>query len=355
VESLLLLNPSANRVYAQSAPRLAAAELALTAPFVEQVAAVNLAGLDYLGFRSGPLAADELRSLARQSAAWGLFEVLSDAGTELLRPVQLPADAFRLPDDLVTIPKYQGKTNEVFTQLLLNQTLAQVRTNRGAGPVQRPLDVLDPLAGRGTTLLTAWRSGCNGFGVEADAKSFEAFAAYLKTYLRRARLSHRATTTPVRREHRLIGQRFDAELHSEPELKLTMFTGDTRDSARLFGKQKFDAIVTDAPYGVAHGALNSSGGQRARQQTGHGRQPNQRSRSPEELLREAIPVWAGQLRSGGALGISWNTLTLAKDRLLEMLSGAGLEVLTESPWDQLDHRVDSSIHRDLVVAVQRIR
>lgn len=322
---LLLRNPSANRVYAGEAAALTAAELEITAPFVAEVEQVELAGVDYLGFTAGSPTRDQLATIASQSAAFALYRRDGD----VLHPVALP-HVDLLDDDLVTIPKYQGKTNEQFTRLLLNVTLAAC--DRPA-----PYRVLDPMAGRGTTLSTALIAGCDAFGVESDDKAFEAMAAFYKTYLRRKRVKHSADITPVRREGRNIGRRFDVRITvGKRELLATVFTGDARTSGALYGKKRFDAIVTDAPYGVVHGA--TTGGKR--------------SRTPAQLLAETIPVWAGQLHPGGALGMSWNTLSLPREDLAAMLTDAGLEVRSGGAWDRFAHRVDSSIRRDLLVAVK---
>jgi tRNA G10 N-methylase Trm11 len=291
---------------------------------------VVIAGVDYLRFEA---AAEPtlLRTVAEQSARLGLYE--EESG--LLRPVELPVVDV-LDEDLVTIPKYPGKTNEQLTRLLLNVTLSQVTLPAG------PRSVLDPLCGRATTLLQAWRLGHDGAGVESDEKAVEAFAAYLKTYLRRKRLKHTADMTPVRREGKSLGKRFDAEVTVEggATLSLGIFTGDTRQSAKLWGKRKFDAIVTDAPYGVVHGSVSDvRGGTR-------------RDRSATGLLTDAIPVWAGQLRIGGALGLSWNTLGTPREQLAELLAKAGLTVRDEGVWRRFAHRVDSSVHRDVIVAVR---
>ena len=56
-----------------------------------------------------------------------LFERDGDA----LRPVELPRRD-RFDDDLLTILKYPGKTNELFTKLLLNVTVWSVRRRRPA-------------------------------------------------------------------------------------------------------------------------------------------------------------------------------------------------------------------------------
>lgn len=358
---VMLLAPSANHVYAEQAAQLATAELAVTAPGATDVRPTSLAGVDYLAFSHDSLPATQLSA---QSNALALFEL---APGNLLGPIELPHTDV-MDSDLVTIPKYRGKTNELFTRLLTHVTISQITHSPSAQPQpgNTQLNILDPLAGRGTTLLTAWTCGHNAFGVEIDEKAFEQFAGFMKTYLRRKRLKHSADVAPVRREGKLVGRRFDATAQpgvathghdavvGADELSMTVFTGDTRDSAKLFGKRKFDAIITDAPYGVVHGASDSptprGKGQRKTANTGD-RGHGGRDRSPAALLRQAIPIWAGQLRSGGALGVAWNTYGLDRDELAAICAGAGLTVRNEGPWLDFAHRVDSSIKRDLMVAV----
>ncbi|MDR0836738.1 MAG: site-specific DNA-methyltransferase [Propionibacteriaceae bacterium] len=328
-EYLLLLKDSANRVYAAAAAELSVAEARLTTPF-EVSGVVSVAGTAYVALQ-GELDDGGLASLAQLSAARALFEQVGDG---LLRPVELPSP-FVLDEDLVTIPKYAGKTNELFTRLLLHLTTSQVWRESPSDKVQ--LNILDPLAGRGTTLLTAWLTGNSACGVESDVKSFEALASYMSTYLRTKRLKHACDVTPVRRDGKTLGKRLDVTLKDALPLTMTVFTGDTRDSAALFGKKaRFDAVVTDAPYGVAHGAQSGGG----------------RSRSPEALLSDAIPVWASQLRIGGAMGIAFNTYTLPRDVLTDIMNDAGLAVCEGGAWECLSHRVDAAIVRDIVVATR---
>jgi len=222
---------------------------------------------------------------------------------------------------------------------LINVTLASMRR-----PVGGPITILDPLCGRGTTLSTAMMLGCNAAGVEAESKAVEAYAAYLRTYWRRKRLKHSLDISPVRREGKIIGKRLDAEVipaGQERSVGLTVFSGDTRQSAALFGKRKFDAVLADAPYGVVHGSHTDVRGASGK-----------RDRSAAGLISEALPVWAGQLKTGGALGLSWNSIGLSRGRLLELLAGVGLESLDFGPYREFEHRVDSSIRRDIVVAVK---
>lgn len=332
---LILLAPSSNRVYAAEADTLGAAELEvlLTAIGISApIEPVTLAGIDYLQVEIDDLD-PALTTLSRLSSMFALFRREGD----LLLPLAL-APVTVLDDDLVTIPKYQGKTNEQFTRLLVNVTVASLRR----APTG-PLTILDPLCGRGTTLSTGLRYGYEVAGVDGDVKAIEAYAAFLKTYLRRKRIKHTADLNPVRRDGKSLGRRLEVEVTPEggTKQKLTAFTGDTRQSLALFGKRRFDAIVTDAPYGVVHGSQTDVRGVSGK-----------RDRSPAGLLGEAIGVWAQQLRAGGALGLSWNTYGLSREDLSGIAERSGLVPCNDGAYLRFSHRVDSSIQRDVFVAVK---
>lgn len=324
---LLLRHPSANRVYAGESARLSAAELEIIYPIAGNIHEATVSGVGYLSFDAAPLDRDQRAIIATSSAALALFQ---EQASGLLDPLELPTVDV-LDDDLVTIPKYQGKTNERFTKLLYNVTMAAVRRQS-----VRPRQILDPLCGRGTTLATAMIAGDDAFGVEADVKAFEQWASFIKSWLRRKRYKHRAEISTVRRDGKTIGKRFDLTIYTPQHiLNSTTFTGDTRCSAELFGKKKFDAIITDAPYGVVHAAAKHS-----------------EQRATGALFDDAVPVWASQLMHGGALGVSWNCLTLPREDLAAMMARSGLDVCQGGPWERFTHRVDSSIKRDLMVAVK---
>jgi SAM-dependent methyltransferase len=335
-DHLILLAPSANRVYASEANRLVAAELKimLGAHDHPPIVPVNLAGIEYLAVATDSLDQQIMWALGRLSGFYATFRREQDR----LLPIEVSTpDLF--DDDLVTIPKYPGKTNEQFTRLLINVTLASMRRPTGG-----PVSILDPLCGRGTTLSTAMMLGCNAAGVEAELRAVEAYAAYLRTYWRRKRLKHSLEVSPVRREGKIIGKRLEADVMpvgQDRPIALTVFSGDTRESAALFGKRRFDAVLADAPYGVVHGSQTDVRGVSGK-----------RDRSAAGLISEALPVWARQLKTGGALGLSWNAIGLRRERLLELLAGAGLEPLDFGPYRDFEHRVDSSIRRDIVVAIK---
>jgi hypothetical protein len=340
----LLVSPSANRVYARAAAELTVAELGVLAETVlsgrvGEARVESVAGVEYVVF-DGDLDADGLAHVANVSTAFALFERRAEEGPQTFRPVQLRRlDC--LDDDLLTILKYQGKTNELFTKLLLNVTVLA----SAAAPrlLTERLRVLDPLSGRGTTLNQVLMYGWHAAGVDIDAVDFDTYAAFLPRWLKDKRLKHTATIAKLRRDGRTLGRRLDVELATSKEawsagdtITLTNALTDTREAAEVFRAASFDVIVTDAPYGVQHGSRTGAGLQRA----------------PLELLAEALPGWVRLLRPRGAVGVALNVHTCPRADALALLAGVGLEVRDTPAYRGFEHRVDQAILRDIVVAVK---
>ncbi len=339
---VMLVAPSANRVYAEAAVQLAAAELAAFSAGVlggqlSPAVPAQIGGVPYLRFEADGIGPAEAALLGNVSALYALFEMTAGG---LLRPVEVTR-LDRYDDDLITIQKYQGKTNEQFTKLLLNVTLL---ASAFAGEMtSRPFTVLDPLAGRGTTLNQALMYGYDAAGVEVDRQDFDAYCAFLKTWLKRKRLKHHAEYDgPVRRDGKTIGRRFQVSLAAAKDeykagrlQRLDTVCADTTRAAEFFRPRSFDLLVTDAPYGVQHGSRTAVAGL---------------ARRPQDLLAAAVPVWAGLLRPGGALGIALNTLVGSRAEAAGMLAAAGLEPVESGPYLEFRHRVDQAITRDIVVA-----
>lgn len=339
-EYLILQLPSANRVYAEDAPRLMRAELAAFSEAVGGIADIDdveLGGLRYVRFTTPELTEQRLALLSNASSLYGLFERVQP---DLLRPVRIrPLDKF--DSDLLTIQKYSGKTNEQFTRLLLNVTCLAMA--EPLAMLRRPLHVLDPLCGRGTTLNQAMMYGFDATGVELLERDFEAYERFIKTWLRTKRFKHTAESGQLRRQKHKLGRRLDItyaptkeEFKAGRSRTLSFRVTDTLHVDEIFGRHAFDVIVTDAPYGVQHGS----------------RQSGELQRSPRDLLAAAVPVWTRVLKPGGALGISWNDLVLPRAELLDILSRAGLKPREGAPYEQFAHRVDHAIVRDLVVATK---
>lgn len=337
----ILIYPSANRVYTDSSSSLLRAELtvfgaALSSPPAE-IGADMIGGVGYVTFSTAkPLTERDVALLSNLSSLYALFE----RGEGTLRPIAIDPLA-NFDSDLLTIQKYPGKTNELFTKLLFNVTL--LSTVSPLAMLERPLHVLDPLCGRGTTLNQAMMYGFDATGLEVDAKDFEAYERFVKTWLRTKRVKHTAESGMVRRNKVRLGRRLDIEFGLTKELykagetrKLTYLNCDTLTADDLLRANSVDVIVTDAPYGVQHGS--------------HRAQDASLARSPRDLLAAAVPVWTRVLRPGGAMGISWNTYLTSRSEMVEILGRANLEVREGGPFAEFSHRVDQAIVRDLVVA-----
>jgi len=331
----LLLAPSANRVYADQAGRLASAELAAfghaLSTDISDISQEFIGGVEYLTF-TGALSPGDISYLSNLSSGYALYERVED----LLRPVMLTPLA-RYDSDLITIPKYAGKTNEQFTKLVLNLTLL---ASASAGRMlDAHLTVLDPLCGRGTTLNQALMYGYDAVGVEIDGKDVEAYKLFLQTWLKRKRLKHTADLVPVRRQGRRAARRLEVTMAASKDdhragavQKLTVLQADTTQLDGLLRGGVADVLVTDLPYGVAHGSHDDRGGL---------------SRSPLDLLERAVPHWLPLVRPGGAFGLSWNVKVARRELAEDILLAGGLEIV---PHLALEHRVDQGIERDVLIA-----
>jgi hypothetical protein len=341
----LLILPSANRVYADASTALTVAELeafgqAVLGGRITEARTATIAGVPYVTFTADHLDARDTALLANLSSAYALFRVDGErGGGEVLHPVGLrPLDRF--DDDLITIQKYQGKTNEQFTKLLLNVTL--LASAFAPEMLDRKFTVLDPLCGRGTTLNQALMYGFDAAGIDLDAKDFDAYATFIETWLRRKRVKHHAERARLRPGGKVTGRRLRISLAADKDdyksgltQRLDVVNADTARAAEFFKPETFDLVVTDAPYGVQHGSRTAAKGL---------------ARSPADLLAAAAPAWAGLLRSGGACGISWNTLVARRDEAAGILADAGLDPVDAEPYLGFRHRVDQAIVRDILVA-----
>jgi SAM-dependent methyltransferase len=346
-----LILPSHNRVYADAAPSMARAELGVLSAALpdgwiaeDSIAETVIGGVPYVTFESNGLSQRDAALLANLSSLYALFEVTG----ELLRPVPLRR-LDRFDDDLLTILKYAGKTNEQFTKLLLNVTLASSAfAGELSSPGGRRLVVLDPLCGRGTTLNQALMYGFDAYGTDLDRRDVEAYAVFIQRWLKDKRLKHQADFSPVRRDRQVVARRLLAEFAASKEeykagyvQRLDVVEADTTRVAEFFRRESADLVVTDLPYGIQHGSHVLG---RVR--------PGERglARSPLDLLAAAAPAWAKALRPGGALGISWNTHVARREDAAGAIAATGLEVLDSDPYHGFRHRVDQAITRDILIA-----
>lgn len=301
----LLVTPLARGAYFADTLAVARAELALVHP----EAPVSVEQHATLTFLSVDLPATAAPELARLSFVQGVFE-RTPAGLQVL-----DADpGFSLPDGLVWGTKYRGKTHELVTQLALNAALA-------VASVDGPL--LDPMAGRGTTLTWAVRYGLSATGIEQDAKAREHLQRHLKRQTKLLRLKHTSTTGSTTKKSRDGSGRF-VEMRF-PAASLRLVTGDSRHTRRLVQNQRFATLVTDLPYGVQFGGSGT--------------------RSPLAVVEAAADGWIDSLLPGGAMVLVYNRLQPRREALQAVFAERGLVPV---PFEA-SHRMSESIWRDLLV------
>lgn len=300
----ILVSPLAKAAYFDAWREVAEVELAVCG-----VETSELSTIGDMDFFEVDVAEDDLKSLARSSFAQGLFRVEGEG----LVPLEASAD-FAWPEALVYGQKYQGKTNELVTRLAINVGLKHMV------PDGKRVTLLDPMAGRGTTLMWALRYGFDARGVEIDDKSTELFHAHIKKQSKLARLKHRTESGrigQVRKQGKFERFTFDGQ-------KITMVSGDSR-LPDWTENRHFNLIVADLPYGIQH--------------------KGDEKRNPLSMVEECAPHWAKSLKKGGAMVLIFNTYQTKRAALATMFEAEGLGVQDFAA----PHRMSESIIRDLIV------
>lgn len=330
----ILLYPGHNRVYYETSKKLSISELSLLGNLVKvrDILQEDIAGVGYLTFKTAEaLTSPQVKSLYRLSFAYAVFQVDTDGR---FVPVEKTEQGY-FGDGLSSILKYTGKTNELFTRMMIN---AAVLSSAFSG---ERIKLLDPIAGKGTTLFEALIAGYDATGIEiAPTVTIEA-VQYFKKYLETEKYKHTYESerlSGANRSFTSVVHRFDfakdKEAYKENKQHLTFVAGDSTFADQYFKKESFHVIVGDLPYGVQHGSVTNE-----KQST--------KTRNPSELLAAALPAWRKVLKSGGILVLAWNVFLLPAEKMNGILENAGFNVLDKGDFQ---HRVDQAIKRDIVIA-----
>ena len=330
---LIQLTPHANIRYREAQVKLGQAELSCLMKGLgieADIAPCKVGGVSFLRFEADSLTRAQLSALSAHSAAL----LICEQQGELLRPLEKVSHDY-LTEDLAEVLKYKGKTSAVFTRMMLNCAL----TASDFFGKDEPLTVLDPMCGRGTTCFVALQQGMNAVGVDIDNRDLKECADYFERFLQYHRLKHKLdqSSRTVRR-HAVPAAVYtiaDTREHfKEGDTRtLSLFLGDTGLTGELVKKSPAHLLVADLPYGVQHAP-----------------QDGKRTESFLQVMKRALPQWHAAVRKGGAVALSFNTLTLKKADLVQLLSEAGFTPLTEAPYDDFEHFVEQAVHRDFVVA-----
>ena len=340
----LLMHPGHNRVYFEQAKKLAVPELELALRrFSSPCSAAEpetIAGIPYVSFVSEAALGDgEIGLLGRLSFVYAVFTAEDGKKGTVLTPVSVPD--FRYMDPGISaILKYTGKTNELFTRLLIN--VAALSSDFRA---EEELQLLDPVAGKGTTLFEGLVCGYHAAGIEIGSGAAEEACRYFKKYLETEKYKHTLKRDKIRGENRsFTAERtlFEFAQNREDQNNnrvrtFEMIAGNSAYADRYYRKNRFHIIVGDLPYGVQHGNVTAQ-------------KQSSLTRNPRELLQACLGGWTGVLARGGVLVLSWNSHVLPASEMAEILESAGLTVLRDPLYRKFEHRVDNSIRRDLIAA-----
>lgn len=327
----VLINPGHNRVYYESAKKLALAELNICTGVTGEL--VTVGGVDYIEFETDNIA-NILEVLVKLSFVFAIFELEG----ELLRPIDLINNDV-LGADINSVLKYQGKTNEQFTLMMLNIARANLKETNTR------LKLIDPMAGRGTTLFESLRQGIDSYGIEIEQKSAHDAYIHMRKYLEGKKYKHSVS------ERRLSGDKkvFTAKLSTvkisramkdfgDKPLIFEMVEADSVNADKIYQKNTFDLLVTDLPYGVQHATKIGTKGKI--------------SRSPIDLLASALPSYYNIMKPNGVVAFSFNVNVSSRQEIIELLSRNGFVTLDGEYYNSLEHRVDQAILRDVIFAVK---
>lgn len=332
----LKITPQRSTQYSTMVETLAAPEL-LASPVgkaVQNIAQTILAGQQYLlaTLDEGQLPSEYIAILSRLGATseiYEYFESLGDVQGPLLRPVEPQFTPF-VPFEMAETRRYKGKTNEVFTHVLLNLALF---AGAYANGVTERLRIFDPLAGGGTTLFLALIAGYDAFGVELDRQDVESTALFVRQYLHSEGIHYKEVDERGRR----AGRRYQFEIGNRGNTRtLVLANGDTTQAdmhmREIPGGPHMHAIVSDLPYGIQHFGEIAT------------------------LLQKALPVWERMLLPGGTIALAWNATHIKREEMVEAIEQhTHLQIRSDPPYTQLTHTVDRVIkRRDVIVAMKKL-
>ena len=290
----------------------------------------EMGGCDFLTFESRRLREDELTYLSGHSTICFMAEK-SDL---LLRPLQVRSACY-LKEDLPEILKYKGKTSVSFTRMMINICRSLLPESLPG----KPMTLLDPMCGKGTSCFCALLSGMNAVGLDIDAKDIHETADYFSRYLKMHQMKH-----TVKKRSETVGRKAvpvtefifaDTKEHyqSGNTRSLMLACGDTCLSASVTRKQQPRILIADLPYGIQHAP--QSGG---------------KTESFVSLLDRSLPEWKKAVTNDGVMALSFNTLTLPADTVVSLLEKSGWIPLRDEWYSDFRHEVEQAVVRDVVFA-----
>ena len=338
----VLYHPGHNRVYFKSSIEMAAAEFSIASRKLSgdviDIGHRKIAGLDYLAFSMETgLEQPDIEIISSLSFVFAIYEITTTEEADYLLPIEKINREY-IDGSISSILKYTGKTNEIFTRMMIN--VAYYSQSNLSG-----IKLLDPVAGKGTTLYEGLIKGFDVYGIEIGDKIVTEVYHYMKKFLETEKYKHTSEIRKVSGANKSFTARKCAfeiakskESQKANEQKyFEIIAGNAINAGYFYKKNYFDIIVGDLPYGVQHGNVTNE-------------KQSSQTRNPSELLEGCLPAWTDVLKPGGAIVLAWNTNVLPKEAVERIFTRNGLAVRGEPAYSGFAHRVDQSIIRDIIVA-----
>jgi len=332
----ILRYPHQNKRYFDSTKDLLECELGIMVNALK--ADVKILGYEFMGgievfcFEIEALHDDLIQILYDISSNYVLFKIEGDA----LIPFN-EGKSFYFKEDMSSILKYSGKTNEAFTSMMINMG---VYSSNFKTLSKKDITIFDPMCGRGTTLYQGLILGYNVAGIDIDYKSTSEINKFLRRYLKFHKYKHTTSHQTIVIDKKKKGVKYTFETadtvdHFKKNDKRTiMFAdGDTTESNLYFKKNSFHVIVSDLPYGVQHSGASKA----SFMEIG-------------KLLQKAIEEWKIVLKKGGTVVLSYNTFNIKRKDLIDIFEAGGLKPMVDGYYEAMEHWVEQAVSRDVFVA-----
>lgn len=341
----ILFHPGHNRVYFDTSIALSVSEFSVISKKMPSqptnIRLETIEGLHFLLFDTADaLITADTDILCDLSFLYAIFEIIDGSGENTMKPVRKTRVDF-VDDSISQILKYTGKTNEIFTRMMINLAVYSLDEI----PASRPVRLIDPIAGKGTTLYEGLIKGYNVAGIEiGDTVVNEAFH-FIKRFFEteKYKFEHDSlrisgpgkSFTALRHTFTVAPTKEDFKAKNYRTLELT--SGNSIYAKNFYKKNYFDVLVGDLPYGVQHGNVTNE-------------KQTSLTRNPSELLDACLPSWSELLRTGGVMALAWNANVLDRYRMEKIFASHGLTVLHDGVYTNFEHRVDQAILRDVIIA-----
>ncbi|MGB0777984.1 MAG: TRM11 family SAM-dependent methyltransferase [Flavobacteriaceae bacterium] len=335
----ILQNPGHNWVYYQESEKLALSELKLCCLKLDlpnaDPQAVEVCGVRYFRFfLNRPFDESISLEIGRLSFFFALFKSENDRFLPIAVNPKFPVEK-----SLSGVQKYIGKTNELFTRMMVNIGRMFLEKNSN-------IRLLDPVAGRGTTLFEGVHYGMKSYGIEIEKKSIEQANLFIKKYLQGERFKYSFSKNQVSGSDKKNGvfmETFEfaknkADFKDDSSrLQLSFVNGNTLACEQFFKRDFFDLIIGDLPYGVQHG---------------NKKQHSEKNftRSPEELVTDGLLGWKKTLRKSGIVVLGWNVNLFSYKKMAALFESQDFDVLGKEAYLDFQHQVDQAIKRNILVA-----